>query len=117
MTARRPQLRANEMGKTGPINDALLDICRRLEALERTRFIEVQVQTDATSSVSNIVFAKPPWPVKAVYVAKLFNVTTSNDDYLSQSLMWHVAEGGITIPIIYFSGASTKYAITFEVRG
>ena len=117
MTARRrQQLRENDLGKPGPLNEVLMDLYRRLEALERVTYYDLTVTTDTASSAS-VSFAKPDWPVRAVYLAKLFNVTTSNDDYLSQSLMWHATEKEILIPVIFFSSASSKYQMTLEVRG
>lgn len=99
------------------LNDTLMNLYERIEALERTQFLDVEVVSDSGSSVSNIVFARPKWPVRAVYVAKLYDLTAGNVDYLSQSLMWVADETGIHIPIIYFSSAATRYLITFEVRG
>lgn len=120
MTTRQPQLRLADMSSPEKsakvLTDALMDISKRLDALERSEFFELEVTTDAASSAA-VTLPKPRWPVRAVYVAQVYNITASNDDYLSQSLMWHQSQAGIVIPIIYFSSANTRYKLTLEVRG
>lgn len=121
MSNRRDQLKQAQLADpktaSGAINDTLRDIYDRLEALERQKFITVTKTADAAGLVPPIVFAAPSWPVRAVYLAKLYDRTNGNVAYLGESLMWEVTSAGVSIPAITVVTVSATYDFTFEVRG
>lgn len=117
MSARRSLLRANDLGKVDSTNEVLLGIYARLEALERQRFVDVTKTADAAGTIPPIVFAAPPWRVRAVYLAKLYDRTNGALSYLGESVMWEQTSAGISIPALYVITVSATYDITFELRG
>lgn len=118
----RRQLRAGDLADpetaARTLNELFLGLYLQAErAPQFSKFVEMEVQTDGSSSVSELVVARPEWTVRGVYVAKLFDITNSNDDYLEQSLMWRLASDGVRIPTIYFRSPNTRYLLTLELRG
>lgn len=119
--SRRQKIRGDALKSTAALadvaNEALQDIYERLERLERRQFITVRMTANAAGIIPPIVFAAPPWPVQAVYVAKLFDSTNNLVASLGESLLWEVTSRGISIPAMYVVTVSATYDITFEVRG
>jgi hypothetical protein len=103
------------------LNAIILDLQRRLEKLERTVFVDMTVTSDSGGTVSKVVIAAPKWPVRAVYLAKIYNVTTNSTASLWPSVLdidaWVATSEGIVFPTMYMPTTNTTYAITWELRG
>ena len=72
MTTRQPQLRLADMSSPEKsakvLTDALMDISKRLDALERSEFFELEVTTDAASSAA----------VRFFSICSMAEITASN---------------------------------------
>jgi hypothetical protein len=116
MTRERTQLRKNEV-ESRNINEVLIGLYRRIEALEKTRFIEVTVTTDAAANMSPVSVAAPEWPVKAVYLARAYN-KTAGTPFSPARIGWESTKGALTVALWTGDVAvSTTYQLTLEVRG
>lgn len=121
MSGRREQLQEKDLSDPNTaargLNDILRSLYTRLEACERSQFVDLEVASDSGGTVPPIALQAPEWPVMGVYIAKLFDVTNSLPVFLTESLMWTVSDGNVSIPAMYMPAVSTRYAVRFEVRG
>jgi len=98
------------------INDVLSNLYERIEALERVRFVDVVVVTDAAGVANAITVTHDDWPVKAVYRAQVWDRTTNITS--AATMTWGRVPGGITATL----GAGTispsrTYDVRLELRG
>jgi hypothetical protein len=121
--SRREQVRdadlANPTSTAKSLNAILRNLCLRLEAVEQVRFVEMDVTSgsDINNTIPAITIEAPPWMVRGVYLAKLFDVTNSAPAFSSETLMWTVQDGKLSIPAMYMTLPSNRYRLTFELRG
>lgn len=121
MTGRREQLRESELANprtsARSLNELVTSLQMRLERVERSDFFDMELTSGATGTMPAILLPRPTWKVRGVYLAKLYNVTTSAVETFATSLGWLVTNQGISVPEMLMTGTNTRYAITFEVRG
>lgn len=121
MSGRRDQLRDAQLkdprASSTAINDTLRDLYARLEALEQTRLVDIDVTSGPGGEIGPVVLARPAWNPKVVYLAKMFDVTNNTPQYPTTAFVWTLTQAGISIPVIYAPAASTRYKITFHVFG
>lgn len=117
-TSRRTQLRASELGSAADVartlNDILKDFQQRLEAVERTRFLNISITP--TGSSAKAVIDAPAWPVLGVYLARAWDSALAVPAF--PRLGSRVVPEGIELSL-YLGDVSvgTRYDLTVELRG
>lgn len=121
MTGRRDQIRDAELAdprtSARTLNDILRDVQTRLEALERMRFVDVQIVTDSSGVASAVSVAQPSWPVRGVLLLRAWNATTKAP-FIPARIGYEAGVSGLSVSL--YAGdlsPSTTYQLRLEVRG
>jgi hypothetical protein len=121
VSGRRAQLRSGGLSDAATsaksLNEVLANLYQRIEALERVKFIDVEVVTDAAGVASGISIAKQPWPVKAVYLARFWDATTGIAG-TAGLINWTTGPTGTSVTLYAGSvSPSRTYDVRLELRG
>lgn len=97
------------------LNDTLMNLYERLEAVEGLRHIDCEARA-AASVLPAVIFQAPAWPVGSVSLAKLYNLTDGQAEAPTGFFMWEQTSAGIRILPLAVAATSARYAVRFEIR-